>query len=228
LHRIGRLEGIPDAAITDVAEHFKQRIAQHSDQPSETLGRSTLDAILAAMSAQSRPLAAADSRTTPRRAEPPPARDFPSSDAHRQELAHKIRLAEHTLPETNEASLDDRQSGYETSRPEPTHGAEPTLSSEASPPTSTDAIATHLESLPPAELCQALGKVDTRVAMLALCGLPGHTTNAALAVLPKAEAKRVRQAMNSIGSLNLRDIDDAKEAVARASVTSRQHAPLAA
>ena len=66
----------------------------------------------------------------------------------------------------------------------------------------------------------------------ARCGLPNRVAESALSKLPKAEAKKVRTAMNSLGSLNLRDIDDAKEAVARASVgtSSREmrHAPLAA
>jgi flagellar motor switch protein FliG len=228
LHRIGRLEGIPDTAIADVAEHFKQRIAQQSNQQSQSLGRTALDAILAAMPAQSRPSAAPNPPSAPQSASAPPTPAFPSADVQKQDLAQKIRLAEHTLPEPNDVIAEDHSHSGESRRQEASYGTAAKQVSDASSLNSTDAIAKHLESMAPADLCQALGRVDTRVAMLALCGLPGYTTDAALAVLPKAEAKRVRHAMNSIGALNLRDIDDAKEAVARAAAAARQHAPLAA
>jgi flagellar motor switch protein FliG len=77
--------------------------------------------------------------------------------------------------------------------------------------------------LAPEQLCQALGKVETRIAMLALCGLPNQVTESVLAVLPRAHAKKVRVKMNSLDSLHLREIDEAKERVAHASLdTSSQ------
>ena len=54
--------------------------------------------------------------------------------------------------------------------------------------------------------------------MLALCGLPNPVTSAVLALLPKAESRKVREAMNSLGALQLREIDEAKENVAHASL----------
>ena len=83
---------------------------------------------------------------------------------------------------------------------------------------STDEIHSHLTQLPAEQLCEALGKVGTREAILTLCGLPVAVTNAALAKLPRARAKAVRSKMNSIGSLHLREIDLAKEKVAQASL----------
>ena len=71
---------------------------------------------------------------------------------------------------------------------------------------------------PENDLCQALGRVDTRNAMLALCGLPVQVVDAALAVLPRSQARTVRIKMNSLGSLHLREIDRAKEKVAEASL----------
>ncbi len=56
--------------------------------------------------------------------------------------------------------------------------------------------------------------------MLALCGLPNQVTEAALSILPRAHAKKVRIKMNSLGSLQLREIDEAKEKVAQASMTA--------
>ena len=43
-------------------------------------------------------------------------------------------------------------------------------------------------------------------------------TLAVLALLPKAESRKVREAMNSLGALQLREIDEAKETVAHASL----------
>ena len=84
---------------------------------------------------------------------------------------------------------------------------------------STDEINRHLISLTPMELCQSLGKVDTKDAMLTLCGLPNQNAEAALAILPKDQAKMVRIKMANLNTLNLRDIDDAKERVANASLS---------
>jgi flagellar motor switch protein FliG len=83
---------------------------------------------------------------------------------------------------------------------------------------STDSIHEHLKQLSPQHLCETLGKVQARSAMLALCGLPNQVTSAVLALLPKAESRKVREAMNSLGALQLREIDQAKEAVAYASL----------
>jgi flagellar motor switch protein FliG len=70
------------------------------------------------------------------------------------------------------------------------------------------------------ELCRALGKVDTRDAMLSLCGLPNPVAEAALAILPRGHAKKVRASMSGLGSVQLREIDEAKERVARASLVA--------
>ena len=83
---------------------------------------------------------------------------------------------------------------------------------------STDSIHQHLLELSPQHLCETLGKVQARVAILALCGLPNPVTSAVLALLPKAESRKVREAMNSLGALQLREIDEAKENVAHASL----------
>jgi flagellar motor switch protein FliG len=54
--------------------------------------------------------------------------------------------------------------------------------------------------------------------MLCLCGLPNPVAEAALAMLPKGQAKTVREQINGLSALNLRDIDNAKESVAQASM----------
>lgn len=249
LRRIGRLDEFPDEAIAEIAEHFQQRVSQQIEQGPQAPGQSALNAILSAMPSHSHPITqpapTMTSAQQPRQtidslqgsgqlavhmhggAAPgvtTSKTSFPTAEEPKRDLTQKLRVAQHTLPESNgSTNLDhdatprqdeERNSGHEST-------ARQTLDS-------TDSIAKHLESLSPAELCQALGQVETRVAMLALCGLPNHSSESALALLPKAEAKKVRAAMGSLHSLNLRDIDDAKEAIARASVAAHQHAPVAA
>lgn len=241
LSRIGRLQELPEAAIADVAEHFKQRIREQGQDDPKSHGKNALEAILAAMPAAKRTPAVAthqpagDSPSSPTssptaRSESPRS-EFPRSEQPTHELAHKLKIAEQTLPGSiDNAVPEDSHRPSRLWRPDratqhPSSGLAVNLES-------TDAIARHLEQMSPIVLCQALGKVDTRTAMLALCGLPNRVAEAALSKLPKAESKKVRAAMNSLGSLNLRDIDDAKEAVARASVGSsasiHRHAPVAA
>ncbi|WP_404305362.1 FliG C-terminal domain-containing protein [Neorhodopirellula lusitana] len=81
---------------------------------------------------------------------------------------------------------------------------------------STDDVHRELVQLPARKLCEALGRVDTRVAILALCGLPNQTADAAIGCLPRTQAKQVRQHLMSVGSMEIREIDRAKDLVAQA------------
>jgi flagellar motor switch protein FliG len=175
---------------------------------------------------------------------------FPSADVPALDLTHKLRLAQHTWPNAGDddpspsagrtLAQDQRQTGQQPADPTQTdpmaQAAEVFDSQQVSDSQeivggsldSTDAIHEHLLSLAPAELCQSLGKVDTRDAMLALCGLPNEVTEAAIAILPRAIAKKVRIKMSTLGSLHLREIDEAKEKVARVSMVSSSQLPVAA
>jgi flagellar motor switch protein FliG len=278
LSRVGRLGEIPEAAAAEVAEYFKNSLAQHNRVGTRASGQRTLDAILAAMPspAPSGP-SASPAAGNPSVADPAVARAslgtvepqrpaapsrFPSSEIAAIDLTHKLRIAQHTWPET------DTDSHHESEAPVPpplrhppadrlpagrqhaelSHAdrlpselprseqpsstdSRPVLQKEhpSTDPAddsgrsalgfdSTDEIHQHLLGLAPEQLCQALGKVETRIAMLALCGLPNQVAESALAVLPRAQAKKVRIKMNSLDSLHLREIDEAKERVAQASL----------
>ena len=173
---------------------------------------------------------------------------YPASEIPALDLTHRLRIAEQTWPDqfveaengrSIQADSSDadaashriatqegsRSPGGESRRGESRRGEgedSPAARQNATIPgtrfDSTDGIHQHLIDLSPSELCQALGKVDTRDAMLALCGLPVQVADAALAVLPRSQAKAVRIKMNSLGSLHLREIDRAKEKVAEASL----------
>lgn len=227
LSRIGRLGEIPEEAVAEVAKHFQQRLEREnqSEQQTRGTGQAALSAIMAALPSTSQTQAAA-STPPPASVEPALAHDdprplsFPSADAPAVDLTHRLRVAEETWPEPEPV--------MEQAADPPVHAIPPAADSLGS----TDAIHQHLIGMSPGELCQALGQVDTRIAMLTLCGLPNEVAEAVLAVLPKAQAKKVRVKMTTLGEINLREIDDAKELVARTSlshVEANQHSiPMAA
>jgi len=226
LGRIGRLETFPDAAIEEVSAHFKNRIREIGADEAKLPGRTALNAILAAMPNQTYSVGNPPTQNPSMGAVAPAQATFLSGDEPEQDLVHRLSVAKHTLPQNASTDLEILQppglTGSEMSPPSQSEN------DDARSLVSTDSIARHLERLSPKNLCQALGLVDTRVAMLTLCGLPNQTAQSALALLPKAKAKQVRTAMNSLGSMNLRDIDHAKEAVAQASYQTMRRAPLAA
>lgn len=258
LSRLGRLGEIPEAAAAEVAEHFKDRLASHSGRPAT--GRRALDAILAVMPSPSSDAGTTTSAVTTtdggtsglaplhRPDGSAPRMDFPSSDRPASDLSAKLRSAVTDGVDldgpSSDSSTRNSMSSHETTSINAIHSdqvdraftAEATDSSidpsGSSVLSSTDAIHQHLIAMTPMELCRSLGRVSTRDAMLTLCGLPNQVSEAALSVLPRGQSKKVRASMNGLGSLQLREIDEAKERVARASLQTADDAfqsmPMAA
>ncbi|WP_442507546.1 hypothetical protein SH528x_006475 [Novipirellula sp. SH528] len=207
LSRIGRLNDVPEEAVQELASHLRHRVQQclssQQKRASQSTGQRALNAILAAM-----PQPKSESRSLPDPVSETRApietnriADVVDPNPANVEI-HSLRIA----PETKPSSTDDRAAPQAKARVPQTSSL------------STDSIHKHLISLTPLDLCQALGQVGTRQAMLTLCGLPNSNAEAALRVLPKAYAKQVRSQMNTLGSLELREIDEAKSAVATASM----------
>lgn len=209
LSRLGRLGDIPDDAVAEIAEHFRNQVKrQQQSKPigaAPTTGQRALDAILAAMP-KAEPIAKANETIVENRTHETDKnyKSHPSPVSHSQaapavDAAMAIRIAPETVTPTPSPVS---KPGTPASTPFPT----------------TDSIHQHLIKLKPSDLCVALGRVDTRTAMLTLCGLPNVKAEAVLAILPKAQSQLVRSQMNSLTSMNLRDIDLAKERVAVASL----------
>lgn len=240
LGRISKIETIPTASLAELADHFRQSLRKQGVDASGTLGRRALDAILAAMPGDQEQQieyrrAVADQAHSPtdETAAPRtrPQSGFPSAATAEENLSTKLRIAEGTLPPQSDRLSRSRGSATAQAphasviaRRAATDAA---ISAPAAPAmavnepmrfSSTDSIHEHLLQLSPQHLCETLGKVQARSAMLALCGLPNQVTSAVLALLPKAESRKVREAMNSLGALQLREIDQAKEAIAYASL----------
>lgn len=116
----------------------------------------------------------------------------------------------------DEASSDPHNelSGHRSATAEPRNRAVDPAPPRKAPSLSTHEVHEELIRMPARRLCEALGRVDTRVAILALCGLPNETADAAIACLPRAQANQVRQHLMSVGSMEIREIDHAKDEVA--------------
>ncbi|TWT52995.1 Flagellar motor switch protein FliG [Rubripirellula amarantea] len=233
LSRIGRMGDVDPATAQDLETHFRKLIDQNGIRSQSEQGKRKLDAILASMPSSASPEIAAvkpelthAARPQGNVVEPPlpsdalvqesvPQRDAyagrSDADVSAIDLTHRLRVVREepevaSRPSTHSAGVDKALT------PESPQSQVETF-------TSTDQIHHHLIGLTPIELCQSLGKVETKEAMLTLCGLPNPVAEAALAILPKDQAKIVRIKMANLSSLNLRDIDDAKERVALASLS---------
>jgi flagellar motor switch protein FliG len=258
LSRIGRLDDVSETAVAEVAEHFRNRVAGHSGTHHRANGRRALNAILAALpsaaadsTATTQGKSVREEEVTDRPvAQPITAASFPSANIPAIDLTHKLRVAEHTWPAAGSHANQEAQS-TDVSPIDEVHAEQSRIDAalrsqdeqgaveQAGTPVdstasldSTDAIHQCLLSLSPIDLCRALGRVETRHAMLALCGLPNYVAEAVFEILPRAQAKQVRIKMNSLGSLHLREIDEAKEKVAHASMAANgersSQVPLAA
>jgi flagellar motor switch protein FliG len=214
LSRLGRLGDVPEAAVTEIAEHFHTRLQRQRRSTrasdSATTGQRALDAILAAMPPSPAP------RPQPVAVSNAEADEFRSSQPIPVPLK---RVADVAMdPAVDKAVAPLRIAPQTQADAAPPSTKTPKRTAEPSSLSSTDAIHNHLIGLKPNDLCIALGRVDTRTAMLALCGLPNAKAKAVLAILPKAQSQLVRSQMNSLVSMNLREIDVAKERVSAASV----------
>ena len=234
MRRISNLKELPAELIDDIGSQLRDRFSSHG---SSGTGRRALEAILAEMSqapatpstqqttyasmaqqtvtSQQTPsspqaLGARGDDRMPSRS-PAGAPNSPlqnnqnphSTEAFERESSSHLKVAEGTWPDAN------------TSRKrEAAPGAETVSLRTASPLDSTDSIHAYLLSLPIDRLREALGRSETRQAMLALCGLPSAKAEALLSSLPRKQAKQVREQLASLGTLQLRDIDEAKSAVA--------------
>ena len=240
MSRIGRLGEIPETAVAEVAEHFRGRLQEHDSSDRHSLGRQALDAILAAMPKHESHQTTTDLperdlthrlkvaeqtwpeqwRETEKHSSPPASSVDSNSTSRRVARSQEEHtLGEHVLGVVEDASQGKDNQGKDN-QSKGHQGNDHSAGQRGNSFDSTDEIHRHLIGLRPSELCQALGKVDTRDAMLALCGLPVQVADAALAVLPRSQAKTVRIRMNSLGSLHLREIDRAKEKVAEASLST--------
>lgn len=215
LSRIGRLQSLPDEMLTDLAGSFQTRvqrmqIARERNPLQQLIDQNALDH--PEEHAVWNPIDAA--RHVPKSAAAVSPRlqailaELPSSAP--EEPRHEE--ASHVAERLRQITRGSEWTEPTTTQPESL--ADNPVANQ--PAASTDRIHQDLVKLPAKRLCEALARVETRVAILTLCGLPNQTADAAIACLPRAAANQVRRQLMSLGSMEIREIDQAKEQVARA------------
>ena len=229
LSRIGRLEDVDDATLADVCEHLQSRI--QTEAQTNNHGKRALEAIIAQLPELGHlPEQRGQEQRHPEQRRPELRRPElrgqdeagvagatpnQSSDGNSE-----LRVAEGTWPTTG------NEPGQPASYSEDQHLTDPGRDGTVlrvhhddefvNKASSSDGEAVHryLVDLSPQTLVYALGLVSTRDALLTLCGLPNATAERAMALLPRGKAKQVRRSMASLEALQLREIDNAKQAVA--------------
>ncbi|MGV3483613.1 MAG: FliG C-terminal domain-containing protein [Planctomycetaceae bacterium] len=203
MRRMANLHEMPGELIDEIGTQLRRRLVPSGGQA----GKRALDAIMAEMQ---------DTASPPQPSPRFPASAFTASDvmppATELENHHaagrdsqdrrqpNVKLAEGTWPEPEP---DDAMAANAQK-----------ISKSSAPLNSTESVHAYLISQPSHRLRDGLARVSARQALLALCGLPKATAESVLASLPRRQAKQVRDQMTSLGSLELREIDDAKRAVA--------------
>lgn len=229
LTRIGRLHTLPEEMLSDLASSFRSRVERMTTTRSPNPLQSLIDAYGAGQPID--PATAASHVPSSAAAVSPRLQailaEMPSSTPPNKNNHSEVSPASDVSTDDTQESAADRlrritrdEPNAPTSNPSEPQAA--TSASNANRGLSTDEIHQELVKLPPRKLCEALGRVETRSAILALCGLPNKVADAAIGCLPRAQANQVRQRLMAVGSLEIRDIDRAKEAVAAAAQISTQ------
>ncbi len=207
LARIGRLPDVPEEMLSELARSFRSRMdrltAEHQHRLSRNFGRRDRSDEAYDLMASSESLAGSTTAVSPRLQAILAEMPATSSTSH--------------PTSSNAAPFESTADRLRRTTREPT---EPTASHATS--LSTERTHRELMQLPPDKLCESLGRVDTRTAILALCGLPSNVADAAIACLPRSQANQVRQHLMSVGRMEIREIDQAKAAVAVAARVAGQ------
>ncbi len=222
MRRMANLKELPSELIDDIGNQLRHRLKP--TQSTSRFGRVALDAILAEMPQEipqrdNSPVENSQ-RDNSQRSETldSPRRNVEANTSSTvaegaiTTMQPSVKLAEGTWPDNGQG---------ESRNVVPPNDDLDERNRAASPLASTDAIHSYLMSLPIDRLRDSLAKVATRTALLTLCGLPNAKAEAVLASLPRRQSKQVRDQLSQLGALELRDIDQAKEAVATLALGAR-------
>lgn len=212
MRRMANLKELPSELIDDIGNQLRHRLVP--TRGTSGIGRVALDAILAEMPQE---VPQRDNSQRPEMLEASKRSveaNTTSTVAEGASTAMQptVKLAEGTWPDNGQG---------ESRHAVPPNDDLDERNRAASPLASTDAIHSYLMSLPIDRLRDSLAKVATRTALLTLCGLPNAKAEAVLASLPRRQSKQVRDQLSQLGALELRDIDQAKEAVATLALGAR-------
>ena len=186
VQRLARLQQLPPDALDSIGEHLKKLVAEAMPADTSATGSRTLHAILDQVPDDLR-----QNMThllgwpeSPRHT----ATDFGASPA--------LRVAPETLP----SDPLDQQDTLGTDDDE--FSIDPVVLDQ------------QFQRLRPTDLRDGLAQLDGQQALLAVCGLPARVADRVLGTLPRRQARKIRQQLQTLDSVTLQDIDRAKQELA--------------
>lgn len=208
MRRLSKLDAPPPEVVQEIGSQLKQKLLAHGarlgapaggSRAAGRVGQDVLRSILAELPAAEEPPRHTAAQTTA-----PDHVDASTVGAGRNSdpVGWRLVSREETVPK------ESAPAAHRQRRPE--HRG------EAPAADLTAAIHARLVALPTERLRQALASVETRQSLLALCGLPSAVAENVLASLPRRQARQVRRQLAELGTIQLREIDRAKAAVAAA------------
>lgn len=212
IRRLGRLDEIPADVLEDIGKHLKATIG--SLEPIiNGAGRKTLTSIFAAMGDDERStvgtsLAQSDNLVAAAlQAVEGELREQPPTPSVGNGVAGESLRTAAAQAVTLQPSL--AVVGLGSDSPEERSD---TVEMAALQATSLNAAAVDewLENLPSRQLQAGLAELETRTALLALCGLTPVCVKRVLRTLPRRQAKEIEQRLGQLGTVDLTEIESAK------------------
>lgn len=217
IRRLGRLDEVPEDVLNEIAEQLRkvvgeiEPVAGHNGHKSLTSILSLLDEDerqdLLGDAANDDLLLAAAMREVER------SSNREASQADEADVQQEDSESASTLPFPAAGKRGDRAVDSvekQSSRALAEDG--PDVRNEYFSRETMQQIDVTLESLKPKELKVLLAKMETRQAILTLCGLSSGQVKRLMKALPRRQVREVEQRMSGIGALKLWEIDQAKVA----------------
>ena len=199
VQRLHRISHVTPDTLTDIGEHLKQTLAEHSARL-HAPGRKALSAILSHLDLDVLGLLS--------QAIPELESLRPAADSKQPSLA------------PTESSNDSTHSNNNSPTLRIAPGTETDVDQQAMSRNNGDAPSTisgltfdDVQNLPATVLRRILAEIDSEAAVLALLGMRVDVAEGVLATLPKRQERQVRRELASLGPLLIRDIDRARNDV---------------
>ncbi len=199
VQRLAKLDQLPPDALDPIGEHLRKLVNEAGPTAPGATGSRTLAAILEQVpGALRRDVNNALGWENPEPSESEIREDPPANEAVFQETdsfsSTGLRLAQGTQgAHDTQRRTSDREEMHEQESLQIDH---------------------QLARLTPTELRDGLAKLDGRQAMLAMCGLPARLADRILATVPRRQARQIRQQLQNLESVTLKEIDLAKRELA--------------
>lgn len=230
IRRLGRLDEVPPDVLNEIAEHLRKVVGE-IEPVAGAGGRKSLTSILALLDDDERQSLLGDAATSDRlvaaamRDVAGPVKREPRTST----VSNKANdVSEKTVEQSNKNDLEDSNSDA-VRNTIPIRPRTAVTLTDGSAEAATDVANPHdeiygqvyggevmrqvdevLEALKPRDLKSLLAKMETRQAILTLCGLQPAQVKRLMKCLPRRQVREVEQRMSGIGALELREIDAAK------------------